>query len=230
MCTTPHTIHRHYDQFSTHYQNLWGEHIHHGLWRPGNEGLSKELAADCLVDELWMRSGLPKGAKVLDVGCGVGGTSIRLARLHDVKATGVSLSTKQIEMAKINAAKGGVEANVSFHEGDGEKLLELLPESEQGTFDAVWISEALSHFPNKDRFFAAAGKLLKPGGKWVACDWHRAQVLSPELLNGVIADIIRGMILPTLCTPTEYMELAERHGGIRTIFFEDVSKETAKTW
>jgi hypothetical protein len=38
-----------------------------------------------------------------------------------------------------------------FLEGDGEKLTDLLGASAHGTFDAVWISEALSHFPNKDK-------------------------------------------------------------------------------
>jgi SAM-dependent methyltransferase len=97
-------IKAHYDGCSPHYQSLWGKHIHHGLWRPGNEHLSKEVAQELLVDELYAHAHLPKGAKVLDVGCGVGGTSCKLAALgHDV--TGVSLSTTQVQMAKENMEK-----------------------------------------------------------------------------------------------------------------------------
>ena len=152
-------IKAHYDGCSKHYQELWGKHIHHGLWREGKEDMSKEAAQEVLVDEMYARARLPKNAKVLDVGCGVGGTSCKLAALgHSV--TGVSLSTTQVAMAKENAAKEGVSPR--FLEMDGEKL--SFP-GEDGTFDAVWISEALSHFPRKDAFFAHAMRLLKPGGK-----------------------------------------------------------------
>jgi tocopherol O-methyltransferase len=154
-------IKEHYDGCSPHYQDLWGKHIHHGLWRPGQEHISKEDAQERLVDEMYARARLPAKAKVLDVGCGVGGTSCKLAAMgHDV--TGVSLSTTQVAMAKENMKKEGV--TVRFLEMDGEKL--SFP-GEDGTFDAVWISEALSHFPRKDAFFAHAMRLLKPGGKIV---------------------------------------------------------------
>ncbi len=101
--------------------------------------------------------------------------------------TAVSLSPIQIQMAKGFAETAG--ATVRFIESklarafctslldlrrlqsisvDGEKL--SFP-GEDGSFDAVWISEALSHFPRKDRFFAHAVRLLKPGGKIVVVDW-----------------------------------------------------------
>ena len=155
-------IKEHYDGCSPHYQELWGKHVHHGFWAPGKEHISKEDAQEALVHELISAAKLPKGAKVLDVGCGVGGTSIMLAQAgHSV--TGVSLSPKQIEMAKANLELLAPDASIRFLEMDGEKL--DFP-GEDGTFDAVWISEALSHFPHKELFFAHALRLLKPGGKW----------------------------------------------------------------
>ena len=165
------------------------EHIHHGLWRPGQESMSKEDAQVALVDEMIRAAKLPKGAKVLDVGCGVGGTSIKLAMAgHSV--TGVSLSPVQVGMAKENLAKlAPAGTAVRFLEMDGEKL--DFP-GEDGTFDAVWISEALSHFPHKELFFAHAVRLLKPGGKWVCVDWFKADQLSDAHEKGVIADIERG--------------------------------------
>ena len=128
-------IKEHYDKCSTYYQQLWGQHIHHGLWRPGNEGLTKEEAQEALVDSLLNAAELPEQSKVLDVGCGVGGTSIKLA-LAGHQVTGVSLSGEQIAMATTNAATAG--ATVRFLEMDGEAL--SFP-GEDGSFDAVWISE-----------------------------------------------------------------------------------------
>ena len=108
-------IKEHYDGCSEHYVKLWGQHVHHGLWRAGSEGLSKEAAQEALVLEMYARAQLPKGAKVLDVGCGVGGTSIMLAaRGHAM--TAVSLSPVQIQMAKGFAETAG--ANVRFLESE----------------------------------------------------------------------------------------------------------------
>lgn len=77
--------------------------MHHGLWRTGRE--TKEEAAAQLVDELWSRSKLGDGARVLDVGCGVGGTTCRLAKLHGAAVTGVTISSAQVALARENAVK-----------------------------------------------------------------------------------------------------------------------------
>lgn len=180
---------------------------------------------DKLVDELLAHAKLPPNPKVLDVGCGVGGTSIRLAKLIGATCTGVTLSTTQVAMAKQNAAEAGVTDRVRFFEMDGENI--TLPED--GTFDAVWISEALSHFPNKDRFFANAMRMLKPGGKLVLADWFRADHISAKLSNGVIKQIEKGMLLPRLDEVSVYVSLLTT-SGLRLLWLEDVSKEVAKTW
>jgi tocopherol O-methyltransferase len=169
---------------------------------------------------------------VLDVGCGVGGTSIRLASLLGAQCTGISLSPKQVEMATANAEAGGVSDLARFFQGDGEALL-AHPQLQglEGTFDAVWISEALSHFPHKERFFSAAAVFLRPGGRLVMCDWFKAENLGPKMTGkgGVIDQIEIGMLLPPMKTPSEYVNYAVAV-GLRPIFYEDVSKETARTW
>ncbi len=178
------------------------------------------------MDELLAHAKLPQNPKVLDVGCGVGGTSIRLAKIINARCTGVTLSTTQVAMAKKNAEKAGVTESVRFFEMDGENV--QLP-GEDGTFDVVWISEALSHFPNKDRFFACAMRMLKPGGKLVLADWFRADHISAKLTNGVIAQIEKGMLLPRLDEVSIYVRLLTE-SGLRLLWLEDVSKEVAKTW
>jgi tocopherol O-methyltransferase len=150
-------------------------------------------AQDQLVDELIAHAKLPACPKVLDVGCGVGGTSIRLASKLKANVTGVTISTKQVEMANENAHKAGI-SSVTFIEGDGEKLDVVLGAGADGTFDAVWISEALSHFTNKGAFLAHAHRLLKPGGKLVIADWFRADHISEKLVDTVVTPIEKGML------------------------------------
>ena len=74
---TTKAIRRHYDLATPFYRLLWGSHIHHGLWY-ADEGPA--LAQRQLIDRLTAEADIQHGSTVLDVGCGMGGTSIYLAR------------------------------------------------------------------------------------------------------------------------------------------------------
>lgn len=172
-----------------------GEHIHHGYWptQESEAAQTKEEAQVNLVQLLLDLSRLPADATVLDVGCGVGGTSRYLASERGCAVTGITISTKQVEIAErltkaaarsegrdarpdadgfVNLGKG----KVRFIELDAEKMATFFA-GQDGTFGAVWISEALSHFPNKDLFFENAYRVLQPGGKLVLADWFKAEDL-----------------------------------------------------
>jgi len=140
------------------------------------------------------------------VGCGIGGTSRYLAKEHSCNVTGVTISGRQVELArKLTLEDGGKpqttddeeveriklgEGSVAFIELDAEKMGEFFSTRQQkGTFDAVWISEAMSHLPNKELFFRNVELLLKPGGKLVVADWFKDQDLSVEQFKADIAPI-----------------------------------------
>ena len=65
-------IRHHYEICSDYYYSMWGEHIHHGYFLTEKD--TKERAQVQLIELLLQRSGLEKGGRVLDVGCGIGGT------------------------------------------------------------------------------------------------------------------------------------------------------------
>lgn len=77
---------------------------------------------------------------------------------------------------------------VKFLELDAEKMGDFFNDR-QGSFDAVWISEALSHFPNKPLFFENVMKVLKPGGKLVLADWFKAEDLDDTTFTNDIKPI-----------------------------------------
>ena len=93
-------IQRHYDLITLFYRLLWGSHIHHGLWR-GQE--SPAVAQRQLTDAAAEMADVRAGDELLDVGCGMGGSSIRLARHYRCRVTGVTLSPVQRFWAR-NAA------------------------------------------------------------------------------------------------------------------------------
>src|SRR5215472_5978514 len=98
----------HYDRISPYYHSLWGEHIHHGYWIRGDE--SKETAQLQLIQHVAQAADIQRNVKILDVGCGFGGSSIYLARKYDAEATGITISQIQVEMANKGAAEAGVNA------------------------------------------------------------------------------------------------------------------------
>ncbi|KAH6969878.1 hypothetical protein HG530_012210 [Fusarium avenaceum] len=238
----------HYDLASDYYLSLWGEHIHHGYWpTPESESTqTKEEAQANLIQLLLDTSKLPSNSTVLDVGCGIGGTSRYLASKYGCSVTGITISSKQVEIAnrltktavqdqassKPTSDQGATrlgEGRVKFLELDAEKMGDFFND-QQGSFDAVWISEALSHFPNKALFFENVMKVLKPGGKLVLADWFKAEDLDDTTFTNDIKPIEDGMLLPPLCTQKGYLELAKKAG--LAVFSEpkDISKEVRKTW
>src|SRR5207248_5861380 len=130
---------------SLYYHSLWGEHIHHGYWIRGDE--SKETAQVQLIEHLAQAAGIPPGARILDVGCGFGASSIYLAQKYGAEATGITISPVQVEMANKAAALDGVNAKFALMDAEEMRFDE--------TFDVVWSIESISHYPQKQKFFAS---------------------------------------------------------------------------
>ena len=82
-------------------ERLWGEHIHLGFYPP-NKNIDFREAKVQFVHELVSWSGLdklPRGSRVLDVGCGIGGSSRILANYYGFNVTGITISPAQVKRA-----------------------------------------------------------------------------------------------------------------------------------
>ncbi|KAK7710803.1 putative secondary metabolism biosynthetic enzyme [Diaporthe eres] len=91
-------IQRHYDITSDQFLKVWGEHIHHGYFKTPED--TAEQAQLNQVMQLAERAGVSAGSRVLDVGCGIGGTARYLARERGCKVTAITNSRRQVEMAR----------------------------------------------------------------------------------------------------------------------------------
>ncbi|KAA6409425.1 MAG: S-adenosyl-L-methionine-dependent methyltransferase [Lasallia pustulata] len=120
---------------------------------------------------------------------------------------------------------------VRYVELDAEKMGDYFTTApNEATFDYVWISEAMSHLPDKPLFFRNAAKLLKKGGKLVVADWFKAEALTSAQMDADIKPIEDGMLLPPLCAQPEYVEHAKQAGlGVFSEPF-DISEDVSKTW
>ena len=106
---------------------------------------------------------LAPGARVLEVGCGTGVLTRRLARWDEVgEVVGVDLAPALLARARELAADL---PNVAFQEADA-RALPFAGES----FDAVVFDSTLSHVPEPERALAEARRVLRPSGRLAAFD------------------------------------------------------------
>jgi tocopherol O-methyltransferase len=207
-----------YDRTSPYYQSLWGAHIHHGYWINGEE--TKEMAQDQLVEHLAQAAGLGPDCKILDVGCGFGGSSLYLAKKYGAEVIGITISPIQVEMARKAAAADG--GNAKFLLMDAEEM-----KFEQ-TFDVVWSVESISHYPQKGKFFASAAHCLEYGGTLALTDWFKREYLTEREYEKFIQPIEKGMLVE-LDTMGDYTELL-RSSGFQVMYQEILNKNCSKSW
>jgi cyclopropane fatty-acyl-phospholipid synthase-like methyltransferase len=114
------------------------------------------------------RLGIGPGVRALDAGCGVGGTSIWMAKERGAEMTGITLDPTQIALGERFAAERG--ARVRFHVMD--YMATDLPER---SFDAVFNVESLCHCADLDVYFAHVRSLLGDGGRYGCLEFFRGE-------------------------------------------------------
>jgi tocopherol O-methyltransferase len=116
--------------------------IQFGYWDERTRSHNKSLLNMNRV--LASKIGIRPGLRILDAGCGIGGSSIWLAKTFEVEVEGITPVASQIEHARRYAQKQGITHRVSFEQQDYTHT--MFP---QASFDAVWGMESLCHAPNK---------------------------------------------------------------------------------
>jgi tocopherol O-methyltransferase len=209
---------QHYDLITPFYRSLWGEHLHHGYWINGDE--PKEKAQFQLTEHLAQLANIKPASEILDVGCGLGASSLYLARTYRASVTGITISPVQVEMATQAAAREALDVN--FLMMDAEAM------SFEKQFDVIWCVESISHLQNREAFFGSAIKLLKPGGSVAIIDWFRKKDLTRAQMRKFVAPIEKGMFVE-LQSMEDYEELLVCK-GLQILHREVLNKNCAKTW
>ncbi|HYL62071.1 MAG TPA: class I SAM-dependent methyltransferase [Candidatus Methylomirabilis sp.] len=211
-------IRDHYDRVSPYYISLWGQHLHHGYWIRGDE--TKEEAQVQMVEHLARAAGVPRQCKLLDIGCGFGGSSLHLAKKYGVQATGITISPVQVEMANAAAKKAGAKAEFLLMDAEAMKF--------KDPFDVLWSIESISHYQDHDRFFASAARLLKAGGTLAITDWFKKEGLTAREYKKALEPIEKGMLVE-LRTMEAYESFMNTN-GLQVVRKEILNEQCAKTW
>lgn len=212
-------VSRHYDELDAFYREIWGEHLHHGLWVSGRE--TQLTAVRQLVDVVAAEAEIDSGDEVLDVGSGYGAAARQIALDYGAHVTAITLSKVQHEYACRNRSAPD---NPTFLLGDW--IDNDLPTSH---FDAVYAIECISHLDDVKHFVSEAMRVLRPGGRLVVCVWSAAEKASRRQIRYLLEPICREGRLLHLSTATEYVEAMERSGAVLTEF-RDLTTLARRTW
>jgi tocopherol O-methyltransferase len=165
-------IQQFYDASSALWERVWGEHMHHGYYGPeGNLKKERRRAQIDLIEELfaWGLDRANPPETLLDVGCGIGGSTLYLAEKFRARATGITLSPVQAQRGSDRARSAGLNQNVEFRVANALEM-----PFEDASFDLVWSLESGEHMPDKIRFLRECHRVLKPGGAFLMATWcHR---------------------------------------------------------
>ncbi|KAL2514373.1 Tocopherol O-methyltransferase [Forsythia ovata] len=225
-----------YDESSGIWENIWGDHMHHGFYEPDSSvSLSDHRSAQIRMIEEALRFAsisddpMQKPRQIVDVGCGIGGSSRYLARKYEARCQGITLSPVQAQRAQALAASQGLDDKVSFQVADA-----LNQPFEDGQFNLVWSMESGEHMPDKTKFVNELARVAAPGGTIIIVTWcHRdlspsEESLSPEekeLLN----KICDAFFLPAWCSTADYVKLLESL-SLQDIKAADWSENVAPFW
>lgn len=214
-------IRNHYNVSTLFYRVLWGQHIHHGLWSADE---SPKVAARQLTERVIREAGVRNGDRVVDIGCGMGGSSIHLARHHQCHVTGVTLSPFQQRWASMSSYLNRTSKKTRFICEDAEKI-EFPPES----FDVAWSLECTEHLFDKPAFFRRMSEWIRPGGRVAICAWLAGDEPLDEAGRQRVYDVCEGFFCPSLGTMSDYEEwLTDAGLSVRKTL--DWTDQVSRTW
>ncbi len=229
-------IQQFYDASSGLWENIWGEHMHHGYYgATGNEKKERRQAQIDLIEELLKWAGMGSGEaeatgvlrtpqQILDVGCGIGGSSLYLGQKFNARAVGITLSPVQAARATERAKEAGLGTEVQFQVADALNM----PFADD-SFDFVWSMESGEHMPDKEKFLAECYRVLKPGGTFLMATWcHRPITAATGELTADekqhLAEIYRVYCLPYVISIPEYEAIARgaRSANAHNLSFQNI--------
>ena len=151
-------VKHHYDLSNAFYRKMLDEDMQYSCAYFADPSMSLDQAQAAKKAYIAEKMLLEPGMRVLDIGCGWGGMALTLARDYGARVTGVTLSERQLEVARARAREAGLEGQVEFRLQDYRAVEE--------EFDRVVSVGMLEHVgvPHMRTYFNKVRDVLTPDG------------------------------------------------------------------
>ncbi len=217
-------IENYYDQTEVHYRMHWkleeGMGLHYGIWDANTKNLAEAVLNSNY--RLMTLGGIKPTDLVLDAGCGIGGSSVYLAKNLGCNVRGITLSEKQVKTATDLAAKKGVSDHVEFSRQDYTAT--NFPDN---TFDFAWCIESMQTADNKDAYFKEMRRIIKPGGKILIADIFKPVGYDMSKEKDM-QTMLNGWAMSDILSLDELHSTAEK-AAFKVLKIEDVTSNVLKS-
>ena len=206
-----------YDYCDIDYKFLWRDReslgMHFGFWDNFTKSHKESLLNQ--NEKLAELACVNKNDIILDAGCGVGGTSIWLAKKFNVIVYAINLNRKQIKLAKKYAIENKVSHLTNFLAGDYNAT--SFPSE---MFTVILAQESLPHANNKRKFLSEAYRLLKKGGRLVTADYFLSKNKLNEIESKILSKWMSGWAMSNFMLTKEFIKIAYKVGFKKIKYYE----------
>lgn len=182
--------------------------MHYGYWdwstRTHAQALERENA---VLAEL---AAIGRNDRVLDAGCGMGGSAIYLADRFGCRVTGITLSERQAASATRGAKRCGVGHLTTF-----QQMNYLRTAFADDAFDVVWALESVCHAHDKAAFANEMYRILRRGGRLIVADGFAARETYDGAEKALMDGWLRGWCVEPLVTVQHFLECLRAAGFCR---------------
>ena len=202
-------VNSYYEETRSDYYLMWlnasNLALHFGY--AGDRARQHHLALENTNRVLAKLADIRTGDRVLDAGCGLGGSGCWLAKYLGAEVVGITNVTRQAEEARQIVERKRLSDRVTIECQDYTDT--RFPD---GAFDVVWSLESLCHAPRKEKFYREAMRVLRPGGRLVVADYIRSTRDNSVEHQDIIREWLKGWAMPDIATRNEHISYASSAG------------------